>query len=132
MVPKFRVWDEIQHKMLQVDYIEFIDGKAYWVEASSADDNPQGGNDGPVRDNSQLKLEQSTGLKDVNGKEIYEGDIVRYTRWTDKVGIVEYIQPEFELRNIGVNFDISPTLSMNHEMKVIGNVHENPELLEAE
>jgi len=41
MVPKFRVWDETQHKMLQVDYIEFIDGKAYWVEASTDDGNVQ-------------------------------------------------------------------------------------------
>lgn len=57
MVPKFRVWDETQHKMLQVDCIEFIDGNAYWVEASAADGNVQGGNDGPVGDNSQLKIE---------------------------------------------------------------------------
>ncbi|MCE6025242.1 hypothetical protein LL940_06565 [Levilactobacillus brevis] len=31
------MWDETQHKMLQVDCIEFIDGKAYWVEAKPAE-----------------------------------------------------------------------------------------------
>lgn len=36
---KFRAWSEFHHKMLQVDYIKFIDGKAYWVEASTVDGN---------------------------------------------------------------------------------------------
>ena len=164
MVPKFRAWDEIQHKMLQVDYIEFIDGKAYWVEASSADDNPQGGNDGPVRDNSQLKLEQYTGLKDVNGKEIYEGDILEYYYETrgqtfydpDTLGAVGG-EPGIETTVIGrvaiwpstgvvltgikakypedfdsSNSDIPKTLHVNRRFEVVGNVHENLELLEEE
>lgn len=137
MVPKFRAWDEIQHKMLQVDYIEFIDGKAYWVEASSADDNPQGGNDGPVRDNSQLKLEQYTGLKDVNGKEIYEGDVVHFrsdclsglgvVRWNGACGAweVEDIRSRTNKRGHRI-YPIYPQA----KYRIDGNVHENPELLE--
>ncbi|ARN94125.1 hypothetical protein AZI11_14545 (plasmid) [Levilactobacillus brevis] len=138
MVPKFRAWDEIQHKMLQVDYIEFIDGKAYWVEASSADDNPQGGNDGPVRDNSQLKLEQSTGLKDVNGKEIYENDIVKMhivaLSPDDKIGYVEHHKQYGYSLIMGKRRYRQEYWATDNqaEYEVIGNVHESPELLEAQ
>ncbi|WP_249204258.1 YopX family protein [Levilactobacillus brevis] len=146
MLPKFRVWDEIQHKMLQVDCIEFIDGKAYWVEASSADDNPQGGNDGPVRDNSQLKLEQSTGLKDVNGKEIYEGDIIHFAyNGNDFYSAVVFDDGKFcgkntiiadvELRHVSVGsaYHFGPSMEYYYyDMYISGNVHENPELLEAQ
>ncbi|WP_258522748.1 YopX family protein [Levilactobacillus brevis] len=134
MIPKFRVWDETQHKMLQVDCIEFIDGKAYWVEASPADGNVQGGNDGPVGDNSQLKLEQYTGLKDANGKEIYEGDIVKSS--------YKYAQPKISqvIMEDGNSYILGEDLATGNEMlvsdhineiEVIGNVHTNPELLEA-
>ena len=135
MIPKFRVWDETQHKMLQVDCIEFIDGKAYWVEASPADGNVQGGNDGPVGDNSQLKLEQYTGLKDANGKEIYEGDIIKSS--------YKYAQPKISqvIMEDGNSYILGEDLATGNEMlvsdhineiEVIGNVHTNPELLEAQ
>ncbi|WAD02151.1 YopX family protein [Levilactobacillus brevis] len=135
MIPKFRVWDETQHKMLQVDCIEFIDGKAYWVEASPADGNVQGGNDDPVEDNSQLKLEQYTGLKDANGKEIYEGDIVKSS--------YKYAQPKISqvIMEDGNSYILGEDLATGNEMlvsdhineiEVIGNVHTNPELLEAQ
>lgn len=130
MIPKFRVWDETQHKMLQVDCIEFIDGKAYWVEASPADGNGnvQGGNDGPVGDNSQLKLEQYTGLKDANGKEIYEGDIVKSS--------YKYAQPKISqvIMEDGNSYILGEDLATGNEMlvsdhineiEVIGNVHTN-------
>ncbi|WP_354632621.1 YopX family protein [Levilactobacillus brevis] len=135
MIPKFRVWDETQHKMLQVDCIEFIDGKAYWVEASPADGNVQGGNDGPVGDNSQLKLEQYTGLKDANGKEIYEGDIVKSS--------YKYAQPKISqvIMEDGNSYILGEDLATGNEMlvsdhineiEVIGNMYENLELLEAQ
>ena len=128
MIPKFRVWDETQRKMLQVDCIEFIDGKAYWVEASPADGNVQGGNDGPVGDNSQLKLEQYTGLKDANGKEIYEGDIVKSS--------YKYAQPKISqvIMEDGNSYILGEDLATGNEMlvsdhineiEVIGNVHTN-------
>ncbi|WP_087129271.1 YopX family protein [Levilactobacillus brevis] len=138
MVPKFRVWDETQHKMLQVDYIEFIDGKAYWVEASPADGNVQGGNDGPVGGNSQLKLEQSTGLKDANSKEIYEGDIIvskpnEPAFESPKIGVVKRSKTDARwcYRTATDDYNIW-TSGKYRTYEIIGNVHTNPELLEAQ
>ena len=132
MVPNFRAWDETQHKMLQVDCIEFIDGKAYWVEASPADAIVQGENDGPIGDDSHLKLEQFTGLKDANGKEIYECDIVHiitednYER-TGKVVfekgcyMVDNGMDKYPINQIGFELDT---------LEVVGNAHTNPELID--
>lgn len=143
MVPKFRAWDEIQHKMLQADCIEFIDGKAYWVEASPADGNVQDGNDGPVRDNSQLKLEQSTGLKDDNGNEIYEGDILATSSRIGRELLTDYLKVDWREDYAGFFCGEKPLFACLSEWdndikypqtfpEIVGNVHTNPELLEAQ
>lgn len=72
---------------------------------------------------------QYIGLKDVNNVEIYEGDIVKFRSQKHKkhiIGIVEYICAEFRISHDYGNPLISGDV---YDEKVIGNIHENPELL---
>ncbi len=75
---------------------------------------------------------QCTGLNDKNGKEIYEGDIVK--RGTNKAGAVEY-DPYEALYHVGNDplqyyvYGSAEPETMRVEIEIIGNIYENPELL---
>jgi uncharacterized phage protein (TIGR01671 family) len=78
---------------------------------------------------NNLSIEQYTGLKDKHSKEIYEGDIVMLAKLRLQV---IYQAPSFvmkeKLKNkIWFTFDIVE--SQNQFVEIIGNIHENPELL---
>jgi len=105
---KFRAWSALDNKMKECDMEEDI--QSYFKH-----------NDG-------IELMQYTGLKDKNGKEIYEGDILKkwYSRDTTGKDIIWFYEPvELEITDSSVGFDI--TFLSNSE--VVGNIYENAELL---
>lgn len=119
---KFRAWDFEIRKM--IDHISLsprIDEAIYgW-----------GNNDVAT----SLYLMQYTGLKDKNGKEIYEGDIVDWDG--DQFEIKYGIQLVDAFEGIGFNLwsfygrseDIGKAIRLQSAIEVIGNIYENPELL---
>ncbi|WP_394885086.1 YopX family protein [Clostridium perfringens] len=82
---------------------------------------------------------QYTGLKDVNGKEVYEGDIILSSWWDDEPQEVVFKDYGFKGRDIRqkiiygreLYFGIDDLLNgcFGEVFKVIGNIYENPELL---
>ena len=116
---KYRVWNG--REMVSPDYID-REGFAHWREDS-------------VSCQSQ-KIMQSTGLKDANGKKIYEGDVLQniYSK-TLFNWLISFNDGAFILRNIGVDGylmdEIRLTQSSCLERVVIGNTYANPELLES-
>lgn len=69
---------------------------------------------------------QFTGLTDKNGKKIFEGDIVELD--DGEVGCVVYRDSGFALSNGGCSLCVSSQT----ERMIIGNIHDNPELMEGE
>ena len=71
-------------------------------------------------------LGQFTGLHDKNGKEIYDGDIVKYK---NMLGKIIFLQGAFQLSDF---YEEEEWILgyINEELEVIGNIYDNPELLE--
>ena len=116
---KFRAWDKDKNKM-------FVNGQlASWrLDIITANNN--------------LVIMQFTGLLDKNGVEIYEGDIVigEPPRYVNKnIGVVSYYGCAFHWEGKKSNrekwFDTITSDFEKADIEVIGNIHQNPELLEA-
>lgn len=119
--------------MRDIKFRQWIDGKSYLWGVGVDDCNFIGAHSNGSNNAGNTVHEQFTGLKDVNGVEIYEGDIVR-----DHVGVGE-VQYSDKKAAFKVNYHdgfakwfIDYNLKGEREsIEVIGNIHQNPELLEA-
>lgn len=81
---------------------------------------------------SEETIGQYTGLKDKNGTKIFEGDIVKCSGYFDNPQLVKWnnewcaFEPLFDARPI----EAFPILGETNRIEVIGNIYDNPELLE--
>ena len=123
MIPKFRVWLPDFNQMLRVKALVFEKDKTRCVCGYSFDF---------YLENENATIMQSTGLKDKNGKEVFVGDIIKCTR-----GCLHevYIEKEYGGTYIGgmpavYLKDLREGYAWTEHEEIIGNIYENPELLE--
>ena len=114
---EFRAWDKVEKKML-------FDSDPFAIHVSGSNEPLLAG----THRNEDCIFEQYTGLKDKNGQKIYEGDILsvrnKNRKNEDDIGVVEFGKAAFRCPFL---------LGKYHsgQVEVIGNIHENKELLEA-
>ena len=128
---KFRAWDTHEEVMNRVDYIDFVNG-VIGMSNENVRDYEQ-----PIH---RVNIMQYTGCRDKNGIEIFEGDILH---WKDcepvddemvyEDIIVVYWSDEFMMwkaKNEDTDYIDLYDYSDNRELEVLGNIYENPELLD--
>ena len=135
MIPRYRAWDSAKKKFVEHFFIT-DNGLICNME------EPTLGYRLPIPiEKSELTLMQSTGLFDKNGKEIFEGDVVKRYRspffkakWEYQIETVLKEKASLLLgREFGKNFGTIPfdsPFAKSVLLEVIGNIYENPELLE--
>lgn len=135
MIPKFRAWDKRKNVMRDVAVLHFTKNDKtnsieYWI-------NPTELKSYHVRN---IDLMQSTGLKDKNSIEIFEGDIVlvNVSNGFDHLVNEKTVVQESEFHSglickslaSGMEYRVFKHKKMDYEYEVIGNIYENSELLE--
>ena len=128
MVPKFRAWDRKNKVMRDVKGL-------IWEETDLIAHCPPRGHEfnewfTVALDGSKYQLMQSTGLKDINSVEIFEGDIVNHF-WSNEVG--ESFCHKTVIKN-PFDYKVNEAMHLTYadELEILGNIWENPELLEGE
>ena len=126
MIPNFRAWLKEEKEMIDVDEIHWYRGEFEFI------------GDGITfqRLADEIELMQSTGLKDKNDKEIFDGDVLKATDEHSWLEVVKYDDEKamFVSEEVNREFKVpdSPLYDLFNTnifaVEIIGNIYENPEL----
>jgi len=111
---KFRAWDKKNKRFISPFFVRITGFGKIWILSENLDY--------VLDEENNIEITQFTGLCDKNGKEIYEEDIVK-----TKIGI------GYVFNRLGcwfVEFQKELGYFSSSDIEVIGNIYENPELLE--
>lgn len=133
---RFRAWYVLAEEMInEILMISFVRKEIIGKFSDGSTSVPLKFED--KRNGEDVVLMQSTGLKDKNGKEIFEGDIVRMRNPRDRrqIGLFQVVRvansPMLGLLDKKLTTEIFNLYEhMRNYYEIIGNVYENPELLE--
>ncbi|MDN5038734.1 YopX family protein [Streptococcus sp. SS9] len=129
MIPRFRAWDKEFKEMVQVDALVFDE---QIIKATYKNGNVV------KEDIKNYVLMQSTGLRDKNGKEIFEGDILKVTNLSSWLEVVSFNKDKamFVSKETERKVEETPLYDLFNtdifEIEIIGNIHTNSELAEVE
>lgn len=143
MVPKFRAYDTKNKVMVsnfQRSQMKIETGRVLYQLTTTNENEIKAVasyntfDDFTYRYSHDLELMQSTGLKDKNGVEIFEGDVLKNTR-NGKIRRVHWNPScaSFHLSKHGIEESKVEYWSLSNPQwsyEIIGNIYENPELLE--
>ena len=129
---KFRIWHETLKQMHYNDFI--VTATGYTAKLYQENDYMMKFNQEDLEFDKQCVVMQCTGLKDKNGKLIYEGDIINI--WCKNFTKNQISEVKFCKERAAFTFDyntdfgnIVPCTMEKTEIEVIGNIYENKELL---
>ena len=123
MRPKFRAWDNELGRMMSIKNMWFQDSRIEELELNDAVMN-----DHITAYPDEIELMQSTGLCDKEGTEVFEGDIVSID--TDEFDLL-FVKYESGIYWLMDDEECVEHLSDYYKyVSIVGNIYENPELLE--
>lgn len=127
MIPRYRAWDKEFKEMVQVDALVFDE---QIIKATYKNGNVV------KEDLKNYILMQSTGLRDKNGKEIFEGDVLKVTNLSSWLEVVSFNEDKamFVSKETKRKVEETPLYDLFNtdifEVEIIGNIHTNPKLAE--
>lgn len=136
---KVRAWHKPYKQMCQVESLRFDGNRVYTAVLIE-----EPFYDRKLVEADEIVIEQFTGLKDRNGTDIYEGDIIQFEFWNEKYyrqiaynsAIASYeaitvASPTSKKLRQKAKYSFSELYKISSKgFKVVGNIHENPELVE--